>query len=95
LPFSDKFALFRFFGSSSNTFYGWLELSLALPTDFSQGPNATLVALAYDDTGLQIRAGQTVADSVPEPSTMALTGLAALALGAVGLRQWRAARKAS
>jgi hypothetical protein len=47
---------------------------------------------AYDDSGDQIAAGDT--GGVPEPSTMALAGLGALALGAAGLRRWRAARKA-
>jgi hypothetical protein len=41
-------------------------------------------------SGAQIPAGDT---GTPEPSTFALTGLAALALGAKGVRSWREARK--
>jgi hypothetical protein len=54
------------------------------------GPRVTVEGLALDTSGAFIKAGDT---GVPEPSTMALTGLAALALGATGLRRWRAARK--
>jgi hypothetical protein len=53
--------------------------------------SVTLVDYAYDASGAQIPAGDT---GVPEPSTLDLTGLAALALGAKGVRAWRAARKA-
>jgi hypothetical protein len=51
--------------------------------------DVTLVDWAYDTSGAQIFAGDT---GTPEPSTFALSGLAALALGAKGLRSWRAAR---
>ena len=45
---------------------------------------------AYDTSGAQIPAGDM---GTPEPSTFALSGLAALALGAKGLRARREARK--
>jgi hypothetical protein len=51
--------------------------------------DVTLVDYAYDKSGNQIPAGDT---GVPEPSTFVLTGVAALALGAKGLRAWRLAR---
>jgi hypothetical protein len=52
------------------------------------------VSWAYDTSGAQIAAGQ-LESAVPEPDAFALTGLGALALGAAGLRRWRAARKAA
>jgi hypothetical protein len=65
-----------------------LDLSLAI-TDTS-GPDATLIGYAYDTSGNPIATGDA---GTPEPSSMDLTGLAALVLGAAGLRRWRAARK--
>ena len=81
--FSDMYALFTFQDGGS-TQYGWLELSnsvSAVSTEAGGGPLVTLESYGYDDA------------SVPEPSTMALTCLAALAMGATGLRRRRAARK--
>jgi hypothetical protein len=66
-----------------------LELSdmvfeVATPNDpYGSGPDVYLAAYQYDLPD----------QNTPEPSTMALSGLAALALGATGLRRWRAARK--
>jgi len=96
-PFADKFALFKF-NVGAGTEYGWLKLSLdnnrnTSGSNNSYGPDVTLVQWAYDTSGAQIYAGETPG-GVPEPGTFAMTGLAALALGAVGVRRWRAARAA-
>jgi len=84
---ADKYMLFEFTGGNlKQNLYGWAQLSVA---PFAQ---VTLVDWAYDTSGAQIPAGDT---GTPEPSPFALTGLAALALGAKGMRSWRAARKSA
>jgi hypothetical protein len=98
--FTNQYAMFRFNGCGSSPCYGWIDLSLSV-TNFpgkghngSAGPNLDIMGFAYDDTGALVPAGYTGPNSIPEPSTFELTGLAALALGAEGLRRWRAARQA-
>uniref|UniRef100_Q027P8 PEP-CTERM protein-sorting domain-containing protein n=1 Tax=Solibacter usitatus (strain Ellin6076) TaxID=234267 RepID=Q027P8_SOLUE len=97
-PFSDKYALFRI-GEGSDTLYGWLHLSFSITdafgADATLGPDLTILGWAYDDSGAQLAAGQTTAPdtATPEPASAVSTGLAALAMGAVGLRKWRSARK--
>jgi hypothetical protein len=106
--FADEYALFHFNGGgNSGCCYGWVELSFNMiqtplpprpgsgPGSTGQnGPNLDILGYAYDDTGALIPAGYTGPESLPEPSTVELTGLGALALGAEGLRRWRKARKA-
>jgi hypothetical protein len=68
---------------NSHQDFGWLQLSnVTLLTGDPAGPSAQLVQWGYYDTS-----------DVPEPSTLLTGGLVALALGAAGLRRWRAARK--
>jgi hypothetical protein len=76
--------------------YGWAQLDVSFTTGYPHCLQTlggcitgTLVDYAYDTSGAQIPAGDT---GTPEPSTLVLTGLAALALGAKGVRAWRAAR---
>ena len=90
-PFSRDFALFQFGGcpSSSGTCYGWVELNLA-NTLGTPGPNIEILGYGYDTSGATIPAGA----GIPEPQTFELAGLGALVFGAIGLRRWRAARKA-
>jgi hypothetical protein len=73
--------------------YGWIELEVAVSG--STGPDVTVKGWAWEDSGLYLAAGSIVGEAVPtpEPATFALTGLAALAFGAKGLRQWRKSRK--
>jgi hypothetical protein len=92
-PSRDGYALFAF-DSGPDTLYGWIHLSLSINNQFGSdpalGPNVTIFDWAFDDSGQTLAAGD-----APEPATAIPTGLAALALGAVGLRNWRKARKAA
>lgn len=87
--FSDGYALFTF-DPGGTPLYGWVELSLSVSNAYGSsadlGPNLTILAYAYDNSGNQIAAGA----ASPEPESLSL---AALALGSLGLRRWRAARK--
>jgi hypothetical protein len=78
------YLLFHFLNPvNSHTDFGWLQLSnVTISTGDPAGPTAQLVDWGYYDTS-----------NVPEPSTLLTGGLVALALGAAGLRRWRAARK--
>lgn len=87
--FQNRFALFSFRPSAtvSSYDYGWVHLNL------SAGANPltaqlTIVDYAFDKSGARIPAGY-----VPEPGTFGSSALAALVLGAAGLRKWRAARR--
>ena len=91
--FNDRYALFNF-QDSGNTYYGWIHLSFSISGQFGDnpefGPDLLIHDWAYDDSGALLAAGE-----APEPSNAISTGLAALALGAVGLRRWRKTRQAA
>ncbi len=89
--FSNQFALFRWADPAHNYDYGWIKLSYSAVTDGlhpGTGPDVTISEFGYTTSGAQVAPG------VPEPSAFELSGLAALALGAIGVRRWRAARAA-
>jgi len=91
--FNDRYALFNF-QDSGNTYYGWIHLSFTIDAQFGDnpefGPDLLIHDWAYDDSGALLAAGE-----APEPSNAISTGLAALALCAVGLRRWRKTRQAA
>jgi hypothetical protein len=93
--FTDQYFLFEFSGTSFNE-YGWIEATMSVANSTSNlasdGPNITIIQYAFDNSGAVITAGE---GTTPEPSSIAESGLAALILGAEGLRRWRKARKAS
>jgi hypothetical protein len=89
--FQNKFALFSFLNSASVVNQGWVELSLTASADNPVTEQLTIGGYAYDDSGAFLPAGSLT--PVPEPGTLGSTALAALALGAVGLRRWRSARR--
>jgi hypothetical protein len=89
---TDRYFLFKF-PDGGKTLYGWAQVTVSVtPTT---GPNLTLLDYAYDDTGAKIAAAATVpASAVPEPSETIPMALAALVLGAAGVRRWRASKAA-
>jgi len=77
---------FRFFNETTSAInYGYLTMSntAGSPSGFP----TTILSWSFDNTGAPITV-------VPEPTTAALLSIAALALGALGLRQWRRQRAA-
>lgn len=97
--FTNRYALFAF-PNGGQLDFGWILLSESVslgglgpkslnPADAAGGPDVTILGYAYDTSGNPLPAGTTS----PEPSTLELSGLGALALGAVGVRRWRAARR--
>jgi len=76
--YKKEYALFRF-DVGPQTDYGWLELSV----NWDSNPVVDILGYAYDTTGKPIKAG-----AIPEPQHLPLA-LGALALGAIGVREWR------
>lgn len=68
------------------TRYGWIEIGLQVNGYNAGGPLATVYRYGWDNTGAKPTMGQT---PVPEPTAGAFTALAAMALGARGVRLWR------
>ena len=82
------------FGDSTQgdaTRYGWVEIGLQV-NNYPTGPLVTIYRYGWDNTGAKPSMGQT---PVPEPTAAALTALAAMALGARGVRSWRQKRDAA
>ncbi len=94
--FTDKYVAFRFQDSTKGNAnrYGWALMSMDIEpfsTPFAgTGPDVTLRRWAYDDTGAMIPMGAII----PEPTSTAMVMFGALALGATGVRRWRAQKKA-
>ena len=88
--FSDEYYAFSFEDTSSQTHYGWIYGTLSgTYSDLTYN----LISYAYDTTpGVEIGMGFTGASTTPEPSTAALGAMAALILGAAGVRKRNTAK---
>lgn len=87
--YNDMYIMFRFRDSTqvgSPLRYGYVKVSLSNPAS-NTGPDLTILAYAWENSGAQIVSGAT--PPVPEPSSASLIALGALCLGANGLRSWR------
>jgi len=85
--YDHEYLPFRFKDSTqANAFrYGWAEVSLFNGNlSSTEGPEVTIFRYAYDTSGNQLPTGQ-----VPEPNSISLLALGALALGAKGVRSWK------
>lgn len=90
--YDHEYLLFKFRDSTqANALrYGWIEAGLSNGNvSTTEGPIFTIYGYAWDTTGAQLPTG-----SVPEPSSVSLLALGAMALGAKGLRSWRRNRPA-
>jgi hypothetical protein len=93
--YDHQYMLFEFKDSTQGNAmrYGWAEISLFNGNiSSSEGPDVTIWRYAYENSGVQLATGQT---QVPEPSSVALLALGALALGSKGVRFWRRAEKST
>lgn len=68
---------------SGKTNYGWVLLDTTFKNNNNAGFPASIVSFAFENSGAGILAGATV----PEPGSMALFGLGALAMGAIARRR--------
>lgn len=76
---------FRFTNEATGAInYGWAQFTSTGANPPTAG-SIRLVGYAYENAGLSINAGDT--GVIPEPTTVVTLG--ALAMGALGLRQWR------
>lgn len=99
--FSSEYYLFKFQDAASVTHYGWIEGTLSNSNGGKPGVTFDLISYAWDSdtSGTQIFAGQTTpspggSGTAPEPSTGAMGAIAALILGAAGVRKWKKEQQA-
>lgn len=85
------YSAFRFEDSATGGQYWYGYISETVSGDYSDLA-VTINAVYYDNTGAKILTGAT---AVPEPSSLVLGAFAAMGLGAVGLRKWKADQAAA
>jgi hypothetical protein len=88
--FSLEYYSFYFTDTSSQTHYGWVYGTL---TGGYSNMSYNLISYAYDTTpSVEIGMGYTGVSGTPEPSTTVLGAMAALILGAAGVRKRNTAK---
>lgn len=77
------------FDRAGQLHYGWAEVELTEEATFGTFEVLQWAWEDTPDTAIAVGATSNTAAAIPEPTSMALTGLGLLAMGAGGVRRWR------